>query len=423
MKLLHVFTVRLSVLAIVVLGLWSVLFYYGIIAEIHDETDDALEDYAETIMIRALSGEELSSLSAGTNNQYFMHPVTAEYAQKHLHVYYEDRNVYIKEKKEYEPARVLTHIFQMDDGSWMSLEVSTPTIEKKDLIEAIFLWMAILYGVLIVCVVLTNYLGTHQNMRPLYKLLKWVNSYTPGKKNEPLNNPTKIKEFQQLNEVISNAIKRSEDLHAQQKQFIGNASHEIQTPLAVCIGRLEILMNDEGLTEQQMMEVIKIRRTLDNLSKMNRSLLLLSKIEGGQFAKKVNVDFEAILKNSVPDYDMVFGHQNIKTTLTCEQPFCHDMDESLATTLINNLLKNAYIHNVENGEVQIRLSQYGMRIENTGAAEPLRETEIYNRFYHTPGKKTSTGLGLPIVQAICALYDLNIKYLFENNRHCFVISK
>ena len=41
-----------------------------------------------------------------------MHPVTAEYAQKHLHVYYEDRNVYIKEKKEYEPARVLTHIFQ-----------------------------------------------------------------------------------------------------------------------------------------------------------------------------------------------------------------------------------------------------------------------------------------------------------------------
>lgn len=423
MKLLHVSTVRLSLLAVVILGLWSVLFYYGIIAEIHDETDDALEDYAETIMIRALSGEELSSISAGTNNQYFMHPVTEEYAQKHEHVFYEDRDVYIKEKKEYEPARVLTHIFRMDNGSWISLEVSTPTIEKKDLIEAIFLWMSILYAVLIVCVVLTNYLGIRQNMRPLYKLLKWVNNYTPGKKNEALNNPTKIEEFQQLNEVISNAIKRSEALHAQQKQFIGNASHEIQTPLAVCIGRLEILMNDETLGEQQIMEVIKIRRTLDNLSKMNRSLLLLSKIEGGQFEKKVNVDFETILKNSVPDYDMVFAHQNIKTNLRCEQPFCHDMDESLATTLINNLLKNAYIHNVENGQVNITLTQYGMRIENTGTPEPLHEEEIYTRFYHTPGKKTSTGLGLSIVQAICALYELNIKYLFENDKHCFVITK
>lgn len=423
MKLLHASTLRLSLAAAFVLAFWSVLFYYAIIAEVNDETDDTLENFAETIMIRALSGEELPTNSGGSNNQFFMYPVSAEYAQSHMKVYYEDRDVYIQEKKEYEPARVLMHIFQMDNGEWMHLEVSTPTIEKKDLIEAIFFWMVVLYSVLFICIVLTNYWGMRRNMRPLYNLLSWVNRYIPGKKNVSLDNATQIEEFQQLNDVISSALKRSEALHEQQKQFIGNASHEMQTPLAICIGRLEMLMEDETLGEEQLMEVIKTHRTLKNLSKMNRSLLLLCKIEGGQFDKKTEVDFNLLLNTILPDFKMVFAHKEVQAELHCEHPFKHLMEESLATTLVSNLLKNAFAHNVKGGSVRVSITQHCMRFENTGVAEALQEDAIFTRFYHTPGKAASTGLGLPIVQAICQLYELGIRYTFEDGKHVFTITK
>lgn len=423
MKLLHASTLRLSLLAACIMAFWSVLFYYAMIAEVNDEIDDTLENFSEDIMMRSLAGDSLPSKSVGSNNQYFMVPVTEEFAMSHSHVYYEDRNVFIEDRNEHEPARVLTHIFQTEAGDWMSLEVSTPTIEKKDLIEALFAWILVLYAVLLVCIVLTNYWGTLSSMRPLYRLLDWVNNYTPGRKNEGLNNPTNIEEFKQLNEVISLALKRSEALHEQQKQFVGNASHEMQTPLAICIGRLEMLLEDESLSEEQAMEVIKVLRTLKNLSKMNRSLLLLCKIEGGQFEKKSTVDFEEVLKSILPDYETVFAHKQITTALTVRRPFRLSMDESLATTLATNLLKNAYVHNVEGGEVNVVMTEKMLRIENTGTNEALHPTDIFIRFYHTPGKPASTGLGLPIVQAICQLYGLSIRYEYEGGRHVFEVTK
>ncbi len=423
MKLLHASTMRLSLLAASIMAFWSVLFYYAMLAEVNDETDDTLENFAESIMMRSLAGEALPSQSAGSNNQYFMIPVSQEYAMQHPHVFYEDRDVFIEDRNEYEPARVLTHIFQTETGDWYSLEVSTPTIEKRDLIEALLGWILVLYAVLLFCIVLTNYWGTRRSMRPLYNLLAWVNRYAPGRKNEAFVNPTNIDEFQQLNEVVTLALKRSEELYEQQKQFVGNASHEMQTPLAVCIGRLEMLMEDESLTEQQLMEVIKVHRTLKNLSKTNRSLLLLCKIEAGHFENKLLVDFRELLTSIMPDYEMVFAHKNIQSELICQAPFRLSMEESLAMTLVGNLLKNAYVHNVTGGNVKVVMTEDVLRIENTGADAPLHPTDIFIRFYHSPDKKTSTGLGLPIVKAICQLYDLNIDYKFENGLHVFEVCK
>jgi hypothetical protein len=120
------------------------------------------------------------------------------------------------------------------------------------------------------------------------------------------------------------------------------------------------------------MEVIKVLRTLKNLSKMNRSLLLLCKIEGGQFEKKSTVDFEEVLKSILPDYETVFAHKQITTELTVHRPFCLSMDESLATTLATNLLKNAYVHNVEGGTVSVVMTEKTLRIENTGKKQTRR---------------------------------------------------
>lgn len=425
MKLLHVASLRLSLLAAVVLALWSCLFYAVVVDEVTDETDDSLEDYAEVLMLRALRGEPLPEAGSGSNNQYFLRPVSEAYAQNHSHVRYEDREVYIEEKRETEPARVFTQIYLGGDGRWMELEVSTPILDKEDLLHSIVLWLVVLYAALVISIFVLNYWGMRRCMRPLYRLLAWLRNYRPGAENTPLENETRISEFRRLNEAVCSSMKRNEELHEQQRQFVGNASHEMQTPIAVCQNRLELLLDDESLSESQMGELLKVRQTLERLSRLNRSLLLLCKIEGGQFPEHRPTDFVALLNSLLPDYEELYVARSITTETHTEPSAPHwEMDENLASTLLTNLLKNAYVHNRKGGRVSVTLAEGRLRVANTGETdEPLDPEAAFSRFSHTQGKENSTGLGLPIVQAVCRRYGLVVNYRFEHSMHVFEVQK
>ncbi len=423
MRLLHVITLRLSLLATLILFCWSVFFYYTIMNEVNDEVDDSLEDYAEMIIIRSVRNEALPTASSGSNNQFFLREITPQYAAQTPHVRYEDRDVFIEEKDEFEPARVLTYIFQNDDGKFFELEVSTPHIDKKDLRGAIFYWIVFLFLAILLCILLLNLWTIGHSMRPLRKLLRWLDKYRVGEDNRPLDNPTKIYEFRKLNEVVKESIKRTEVAYEQQKMFIGNASHEMQTPLAICNSRLEMLLEDPSLTERQMEEIVKTRQTLEQLSRMNRSLLLLTKIDNGQFADVADVNFTESIQRLLPDYEMVYASKNIHLQTELQGDFIVRMDESLAQTLLSNLLKNAFVHNHEGGEITIKATADSLLFENTGAPESLNRDYIFERFYHSSDNRQSLGLGLAVVKAICQRYGLRIDYAFNNGKHAFTIVK
>lgn len=423
MRLLHVITLRLSLLATLILFCWSVFFYYTIMNEVNDEVDDSLEDYAEMIIIRSVRNEALPTASSGSNNQFFLREITPQYAAQTPHVCYEDRDVFIEEKDEFEPARVLTYIFQNDDGKFFELEVSTPHIDKKDLRGAIFYWIVFLFLAILLCILLLNLWTIGHSMRPLRKLLRWLDKYRVGEDNRPLDNPTKIYEFRKLNEVVKESIERTEVAYEQQKMFIGNASHEMQTPLAICNSRLEMLLEDPSLTERQMEEIVKTRQTLEQLSRMNRSLLLLTKIDNGQFADVADVNFTESIQRLLPDYEMVYASKNIRLQTELQGDFIVRMDESLAQTLLSNLLKNAFVHNHEGGEITIKATTDSLLFENTGAPESLNRDYIFERFYHSSDNRQSLGLGLAVVKAICQRYGLRIDYAFNNGKHAFTIVK
>ena len=137
MKLFNQVLSHLLFGAVVVLLGWAVCFYMGIMEEINDEVDDSLEDYSELIIIRSLAGEELPSNDNGSNNQYFLQKITRDYALSQPGIVYRDSMIYIKEKKETEPARILTTIFRDGQDEFYELTVYTPTIEKADLRESI----------------------------------------------------------------------------------------------------------------------------------------------------------------------------------------------------------------------------------------------------------------------------------------------
>ena len=267
MKLFYRVLIHLLTGILVALSGWAVCFYFAIVDEINDEVDDSLEDYSELIIIRSLAGKELPSFDSGSNNQYFLKEVSEAYVQSTERIRYKDSMVYISEKKETEPARILTTIFRNDNGQYFELSVSTPTIEKEDLRESIFYLLIGLFIILLITILLINIWVFYRSMNPFYVLLHWLEDYRLGQSNKSLNNPTHTFEFQKLNDAVIHFAQHSEEVFQQQKQFIGNASHEIQTPLAVCLNRLEMLMEDDTLTEQQLGEIIKTYETLDYVSK------------------------------------------------------------------------------------------------------------------------------------------------------------
>lgn len=315
---------------------------------------------------------------------------------------------------------MLRTIFADKDDNYFLLEVSTPSFEKEDLREAVANWILFLYIVLLVTLLTVCIWVFYRSLRPLYTLLNWLDSYLPGKQHGPVPNDTRIPEFRRLNEAAAQAV-TSEQLFKQQKQFIGNASHELQTPLAVCNNRIEWLLDNTELTEEQMEELFKTKHTLNYIVRLNKSLLFLSRIDNGQFTNSRPVEINSIVKRLLDDYKEIFSHYKAHISLEEQGLLTITMNETLAESLISNLLKNAFIHNKEKGHVRVTIQADSLTIANTGQTEPLDSEHIFERFYQGSKKKESTGLGLAIAEAICRQYGLHISYRYQGEEHIFLL--
>jgi len=423
MRLLHVINLRLTAVTAILLVFWSVFFYITITREINDELDDSLENYAELIIRRKLRGEALPDHSSGSNNQYYIKPVSRQEALRHDVIRYRNVQVYVSEAGEHEPARVISYTFRTGQGQYYQLEVFTPTIEQDDLKESILWSMLILYVCILSSILLINVWGIRYSMRPLRTLLQWLDRYRLNGPNAPLRNPTRIVEFERLNQVVTSAMQRNEEVYRQQRLFIGNASHELQTPLAAALGRIEMMLEDDSLSEHQMGELIKLQRTLTRLSKVNRSLLMLTKIDNGQYAQPAQVDMGQRLSQLIDDYESAYGSRHLQVQVSSQEPLVLQINEALVDTLLANLLKNAFVHNVQGGSIRITITRDSLTLANTGTPHPLDKRLIFTPFYHTPDSPSSTGLGLALVKAICQQCQLHLSYRFEFPYHCFEISR
>lgn len=426
MKLIYRILLHLSIVLSAVLTGWAIYFYAGIVEEVNDETDDALDDYAERIIRRYLAGVHLPSEDNGTNNSFYVHAVTEDYLHHHPAIEYIDESVFIAEKGETEPARTLRTVFRDRAGRYFLLSVSTPTIDKDDLKQAILWRIITLYVALLVTILTVNVWVYSRSMRPLHRLLHWLDTYTVGRPHTPLTAHSAVTEFRRLYDAVHRHTDRTEQAFEQQKQFIGNASHELQTPLAVSLGRLELLADSTpALTEAQLAEVIKTQQTLRRAVRLNRSLLFLTKIDNRQFLDQTDLCLDALLRRDLEDLQEVYASRRITVDLTAvDPPLRASMHESLADALVSNLLKNAFVHNHPDGHILIRIATPTLTIANTGPAASLDPTHLFDRFHQGPHRvEGSTGLGLSIVRAICRLYAIDIRYAFTADRlHTFTLT-
>ena len=420
MQFIYRIALRLTAVLLPLMAVWGALFYFTMVDEIRDEADDSLEDYSAMIISRILSGEELPQGNDGSNNSFEVRAVDSNYAATHPHLRYHDENIYIPDKREQEPARVLTSIFSDAEGQFYELMVMTPTFEKNDLFEAVLAWIVVLYVALLFIVLVVTMIIFRRSLQPLYDLLHWLDAYRPGGRPQSVPNKSDVEEFRRLNVALQQAVDRSEELFERQSQFIGNASHELQTPLAIIGNRVEWLLDSPSITEEEAGELFKIQKTLSRAVRLNKTLLLLTKIDNGQFPESVEVDIVTALEEGVESYGDVYAAREVNFTHNLPAELKVTMNESLATTLISNLVKNAYVHTPQGGDAHIEIVGRTLRVSNTGS-EPLDKEHIFERFYQGSRKKGSTGLGLALVAAVCRHYGFALRYYFEDGKHHFEV--
>lgn len=423
MKLLSYTYRKLALLLFLLMAVWGVLFYYAIIDEVVDETDDTLENYGEILMESALHDPSILETEGSLMSFYKFTPISEEEGRHYRQVFY-DATVYIELEDEDEPVRVMCTAFRMPDGQYYELKLMISILERDDMVEAMLWYLGALFLLFLVCTSIGIQLVLKGVFRPLHRLLDWLHCIQPGKEVPPLDNPTKIREFRQLSDAALDMGNRSYKAYEEQKQFIENASHELQTPLAIVRGKVELLAESEGMTEQQMEQLDEIYATLGRAVKLNKSLLLLSRIENGQYTEMEDVSVDEILDELLPDLMDIYEHKQVRLIRKREeQPFIIRCNHSLAQILVSNLVKNSLLHNREGGELQVLTTPTSLVIKNTGDV-PLDGEKLFRRFYHgMDGKKDSTGLGLAIARSIALSSSLKLTYEWQDGMHTFRLVK
>lgn len=420
MKLIHYTFRNLLFPLLVILTAWACCFYFAIMHEVDDETNDSLENYKEIIIKTVLADTTLLHDHVDIMTKYYIREVPESEAKLDKDEFF-DSTIYIEIEMEDEPVRVLRTWFMTADRKYYELTIMTSTLEKEDMAEAIFWSIFILYISLLCCILLVSHFVFKSSFRPLYTLVNWLKEYRLGKQHTPLVNETKVDEFRILNKAIQTTIQRSSEMYDQQKQFVENASHELQTPLAICMNKLELLSENPDCTEEQLFEIAGINHTLRGIIKMNKSLLLLSRIDNKQFPDTVEIDFNKLIGKFLPDFEEMYEYKRIQVSYEESGSLLFTMNESLASNLVSNLLKNAFVHNKENGTIVLTVTARTLTIANSSESPGLNEATLFNRFEKQTHRKDSTGLGLAIVRSIATIYGIKVKYEYKG-LHQFILT-
>ncbi len=306
------------------------------------------------------------------------------------------------------------------NGKTYLLTTETNIEEADETIAAIAFVTFVFFSLLVAGFIFLNKSISKSIWRPFSDTLKKLQSFDLAKDQKINFDQTDIEEFQQLNNTLDKLIKENISTYNQQKVFIENASHELQTPLAVLRSKIDILLQNKDMTTEQLNILESIEMPVSRMTRINKNLLLLAKIENRQFGDVNHIDLSAIVQESsqlVADY---IQNKELKFKNSIARSFFVDSNTFLLETLVNNLLINSIRHTPNGGQVTIDLQGSILVFSNSGEAALNPET-LFERFGISSGTNVSSGLGLSIIKEICNRYQWKINYSFAGNFHRFSV--
>lgn len=297
--------------------------------------------------------------------------------------------------------------------------VQNSLVNSQDLIKSIVLIMALLLVLIIAGLLMINQELSKKLWYPFNNTLSQLQQFRVDNPNPIHLMKSDIDEFADLNKAIGTLSENNRRLFVLQKEFTENASHEMQTPLAILQSKLELLMQTSPISEEQAILINDLLQASQRMSRLNKTLLLLTRLDNNQFEEKERISLKEIIERILTQFDDVITAKQLKVSVMLGDPAYCIMNKTLAEILVSNLLSNAIRHNIYAGVISVHLEQNMMIIKNSGRLMPLDPENIFTRFQKSNTDSHSLGLGLEIVQKICRLSGFAIRYSFEDNLHTF----
>lgn len=292
---------------------------------------------------------------------------------------------------------------------------------ERDIVQGVMIQFALIAAILGIAIVLVTRFLSRRLWRPFYKTLDAIESFRLESGTCPQLGESDIIELNRLNRALERMMRGSLRSYKAQKEFTENASHELQTPLAVFQSKLDILLQQPGITESQAAIIQDLYQMNGRLSRLSRNLLLLAKMDNSQYVLAEQVDVVGLLERLTPYLESLAGG------LTIEKRFQRPSlkikaNRPLLESLVNNLVVNAVRHNRQGGKIVLSVSDGGLVVANTSDGGPLDGDHVFDRFYRASDSGNGYGLGLAIVKAVCDYHGWNVKYEYSGGLHQFKVA-
>ena len=322
---------------------------------------------------------------------------------------------------EIEPYRELNASILID-GNPYTYSARINLVEKEDLMKSIaILFLVIISLLLIGLFVITKRLSINL-WKPFYETLNQIEKFEIDKSNHPKFTETNIEEFNRLNNSIEKLITKNTSIYHSQREFIENAAHELQTPLAVFQAKIDTLIQNADFTQEQYKMLSSLNDSVSRLNRLNKNLLLLSKMENDIYNEKQTINLKEAIEKHFDFFTEQAKAKNLIIKTEMNEAVAVKSNPVLAEILISNLFLNAIRHNVSDGKVLVTLSNHSLTFSNTGQSQTLVADKLFNRFSKSNPSEQGNGLGLAIIKKIADLNNWKISYSFANNFHSFSVA-
>jgi signal transduction histidine kinase len=413
MKLITKFILIYLTVTVIVLGIGGVISYYIIQDEIDNELKWEFMERIDRVTYLLERGRQF-------------HPRRDIEGDQNLVVHQLDYSVEDRvevtdtliwhDRLEQDEQNVKVSAFRNINGTPYYISTYGAMIESDDIREAVAKTLLWILGLQIIGAFGIGYFISGRLFKPFRKTLDNIREFDLHKKEVLPAEETSVKEFTDLNRFIEQMTQKAVTDFQNLKEFSENASHELQTPLAIAKGKLELL-TECNLSEEQYQYVESLERTIKKLSRLSESLSLLTKIENHEFGNDQTVDLSRLISESIEEFRefVIFNKLKIKTHI--QEGVNVQMNPLLAEILWTNLFQNAIKHNLENGTIKVVLTDHKLTISNTGKPLSVNPDQLFERFRKDNQTSSSIGLGLSIIERIAEQNQLDIEYANKNEWH------
>lgn len=411
MKLLTKLNIRYILYSVVVMIVSGTVFYFVLSFLINHQLDEQLTDNSKMVQ---------KQLEKNPESQFYLPFAEVNKVEnRNEAINFSDTLIFNEEEKEFVEYRQITEIKRFN-GDFYSIIILKSKLETDDLLETIALLFVMTLVLLTSILIIVNRKVAKSVWQPFFYNLKKIEQFSVTAQESVQLSNTGISEFDQLNDVVTGLTRQIITDFQNQKQFSEDVSHELQTPLAIISSRLESLLGNQELNKHTK-TLNSIYTSVRRLSKLNKALILHSKIENNQFASNEQSNLKTIVNEKLDEFSELIALKQLKLEKEITGDFMISIPPALAAILANNLLSNSINHNTEGGKIRIVINSNYMLICNSGTAKIAEPEKLFNRFYKADPSSQSVGLGLAIVKKICDLNGLTILYEFKNQMHIFTI--